>query len=377
MKVLVLGCGEMGTSAVEDLYYHGKFKGLAIASRSPEKIKRILPGLKGRGVKVSSHQIDVEDRQALVSLLQDCDVAVNCVGPNYKYEVKIAEAAIEAKVNLIDINDDYETTYEMLKLDEKAREAGILIVMGMGASPGINNIYAKAATDQLEVVDEIHTTWVMSGADPGGLALSYHLLYSLAGKALTFQNGEMIEVKSFIDGKERIEFLEPVGPLDVYHVGHPEPITLSRTFKSAKTVDDKATFHPPFVNDLIRQLGKLVRDSDGPVKVGGRPVDPMDFAAAYFHRSCKRLKDVPKEGALRVDVKGWNKGRQQIVTYNSSGVITTGTGTPASLGAQMMMEGYVSGKGVLAPEECVDWREFIKVILGREIGRLEIKVKDV
>jgi saccharopine dehydrogenase (NAD+, L-lysine-forming) len=124
-------------------------------------------------------------------------------------------------------------------------------------------------------------------------------------------------------------------------------------------------------------MGKLARDSDGPVNVKGRPVDPMDFAAAYFHKTCKSLRNVPKEGALRVDVKGWNDGKQQVATYNSSGVITTGTGTPASLGAQMMMEGYIEGKGVLAPEECVDWREFIKVILSREIGRLEIKVKDV
>jgi saccharopine dehydrogenase-like NADP-dependent oxidoreductase len=377
MKVLVLGCGEMGSSAVKDLYEYGKFKEIIVATRSMEKVQRLHPELKGRPIHVSAHKLDISDHEQLVTLMQGCDVVVNCVGPNYKHEVNIARAAIKANVNLIDINDDYETTYKMLELDDEAKEAGIIIVLGLGASPGINNVFAKAASDQLEMVDEIHTTWVMSGADPGGLALSYHLLYSLSGRALTFQNGKMIEVESFVDGKERMEFLDPVGPLDVYHVGHPEPVTLSRVFETAKVVDDKATFHPPFVNDLIRNLGKMVREAGGPIRVNGRSIDPMDFAAAYFHQRCKSLKNIPKEGALRVDVKGKRNGQSKIITYTSSGVITSGTGTPASMGAQMLIEGHIYGKGVLAPEECVDWREFIKTIVSRQIGRLIIREQNV
>lgn len=377
MKVLVLGCGEMGSSAVKDLYHHGKFKEIVIATRSAAKAKKLLPVLNGRQINVSINEIDVTDREELASLMQGCDVAINCVGPNYKYEVMIAEAAIETKTDLIDINDDFETTFKMLELDEKARNAGIIIVMGLGASPGINNIFAKAASDQLETVDEIHTAWIMSGADPGGLALSYHLLYSLSGKALTYRNGEMIEVESFVDGKERMEFLEPVGPMEVFHVGHPEPITLSRAFKTAKVVDDKAAFHPPFVNDLIRNLGNLVREAKGPIRVNGTLIDPMDFAASYLYMRCKSLEGVPKEGALRVDVKGKRNGVSKSITYTSSGVITTGTGTPASMGAQMLMDGYIDGKGVLTPEECVDWRHFIQTILTRRVGRLIIEEKDL
>ena len=136
--------------------------------------------------------------------------------------------------------------------------------------------------------------------------------------------GEMIEVDSFVDGKERMEFLDPVGPLDVYHVGHPEPVTLSRVFKTAKIVDDKATFHPPFINDLIRSLGQMVREANGPIRVNGMSIDPMDFAASYFYQKCKSLKNIPKEGALRVDVKGKRNGESKIITYTSSGVITSG-----------------------------------------------------
>lgn len=376
MKVLVLGCGEMGESVVEDLYYYGKFKEITVATRKIEKAKRVVSTLKGKKVKVCGKEIDVSNTAELENLMKNFDVVVNCVGPNYKYEVLIAEAAIKAKVSLIDINDDFETTFKMLDLDGKAKEAGILIILGLGASPGVNNIFVRAAADQLDKVDEIHTAWVMSGADPGGLALSYHLLYSLSGKALTYQDGKLVEVQSFVDGKERIEFPEPVGAVDVYHIGHPEPITLSRCFKEAKIVNDKATFCPPFVNDLIVNLGKMALEAEGLIKVGKTWIDAMDFAAAYFHKRCKSLKGVKKEGALRAAVKGKRDGKTRTIIYSSSGLISKGTGIPASIGAQMLVQGKIKGKGVLAPEECVDWREFLKIVISRGIGRLNIKEEE-
>jgi len=377
MRVIVLGCGEMGRSAVLDLYRFGTFKEISVATRSPGKAREVMPLLKGRPINVDVQELDVRDRKALVKQIKGHDVVINCVGPNYKYEVMIAEAAIQARVDLIDINDDYETTYRMYDLDERAKEAGVLVVLGLGASPGINNVFVRAAADQLESVEEIHTSWVMSAADPGGLALSYHLIYSLSAKALIYKEREMVEVESFVDGREEVEFPDPVGPLDVYHVGHPEPVTLSRAFPEARIVNDKATFHPSFFNELIRGLGKLVRDARGPIRVDGAFVEAMDFAAAYFHQMAKGLDYDRKEGALRIDVKGRRNGDLKKVTYMSSGLIANGTGIPAAMGAQMLTEGYIQGKGVLAPEECVDWRHFIQTIVTRRVGQLLIKERDV
>jgi saccharopine dehydrogenase-like NADP-dependent oxidoreductase len=300
MKVLVLGCGEMGESAIDDLYHYSEFNEIVVGTRNLSKASRILEGCKGNKIKTSAIKVNAENTTELEKLMKGVDVVVNCIGPNFKYEVPIARAAIQAKVNLVDINDDYETTYQMFTLDKEARKAGITVILGMGASPGVNNILVRAAADQLDRVEKIHTAWVMSGADPGGLALSYHLLYSLSHKALTFQDGKMIEVQSFVDGKEKIEFPDPIGEMDVYHVGHPEPITLSRYFKDIKYVDDKATFNPPLVNELILSLAKIVREAPGPIQINSMKIDPMDFAASYLHQRCKRMNGIPKEGALRV-----------------------------------------------------------------------------
>ena len=377
MKVLVLGCGEMGESAINDLYHYGEFKEIIIGTRNLKKAQKVLSKLHGKNINVSIEEIIVHEVSDLVKLLKKADVVINCIGPNYKYEVTIAKAAIKAKKNLVDINDDYETTFQMLDMDTEAKNAGISIILGMGASPGVNNILVRAAAEQLDDIEKICTAWVMSGADPGGLALSYHLIYSLSHKALTFQDGKLIEVQSFVDGKERMKFPEPVGELDVYHIGHPEPITLSRVFKGVKYIDDKASFHPPFINDLIVSLGKLVRDYDRPVRIGKNSIDVMDFAAAYLNQKCKNLIDVPKEGALRVKVEGTKNGKKRSVFFSGSARIAQGTGIPASIGAIMLANGDVKKKGVLPPEACIDPHEFIyEIVNRRNVAKLNGWVED-
>lgn len=365
MKVLVLGCGEMGETATRDLYENGPFDEIVVATRTIERAAAALDGLAGRSRRLEIRELHIGKGDALAGLMRPFDVVVNCVGPNYRYEVGIARAAIEARVPLVDINDDWETTLEMLELDDSARRAGSLVVLGLGASPGVNNVLVRAAAEQLDEVEEIHTAWVMAGSDPGGLALSYHLLHSLSGKALTVRDGRLVEVESFVDGREAVPFPEPIGTRDVFHVGHPEPITLLRTYPEIRTADDKASFNVPYVNDWIRTLGALARDSSDPVLVRGHPVDPMDFAAAYFHRRCKALVDVPKEGALRVHVRGRKGKKRRDVYFSSAGRIAQGTGIPAAIGAAMIAEGRLGGAGVLPPEACVDAAEFLHQLFSR------------
>jgi saccharopine dehydrogenase-like NADP-dependent oxidoreductase len=370
MKVFVFGCGEMGQEAVQDLYNSGKFEEIVVGTRTVEKARELGARLTSRKTKLSIIPLDLNRPQDLAVLLTGFDVAVNCAGPNYKYEVLVARAAISAGVDLVDINDDYETTFQMLELDEAAKRAGVTVVLGLGASPGINNVLVRAAANQLDDIEEIHTAWVMSASDPGGLALSYHLLYSLSDKALTCENGGLVGVRSFVDGKERIQFPDPVGALDVYHIGHPEPITLSRCFPGAKMIDDKATFTPPLVNDWIIDLGKKAREAKGPILVKGRPIEAMDYAASEFRKKCLGLKNVPKAGALRVMVKGRKASRLRKVFFSSAGRIAQGTGIPVSIGAQMLAAGKVKGPGVLAPEECIEPNEFLYEVLNRKIGKL-------
>ncbi len=68
----------------------------------------------------------------------------------------------------MDVNDEYETTPEMLALDGEAKRVGITVILGLGGAPGVDNVLVKAAADQLDSVDEIHTAWLMSAAERRG-----------------------------------------------------------------------------------------------------------------------------------------------------------------------------------------------------------------
>lgn len=371
MRVLVLGCGEMGSTAVRDLYEYGPFSEIIVATRSIAKAENVLSGLEGRSVDMRCESLAIESAGPhLVELMRSVDVVVNCVGPNYQYEVAIARAAIEAGTDLVDINDDYATTFEMLDLDEIAKEAGVKIVMGLGASPGVTNVLVRVAADQLDRVEEIRTTWMMCAADPGGLALSRHLIASLSDRALTVCEGEMQEVGSFVDGSETGRLPEPVADCEVFHVGHPEPITLWRTFPEATYVDDKASFDNPAINELIRSLGRMVREGPDKIEINGAQVSPMAFAAGYLNR-VSRASGNSQGAALSVSVTGFAGGVRQTTCFSSVGRLHLGTGIPAAIGAGMLAEGGISGTGVLPPEACVDPTEFLyQLYTRREVGEL-------
>ncbi|OYV88111.1 MAG: hypothetical protein B7Z63_01275 [Ignavibacteriae bacterium 37-53-5] len=253
----------------------------------------------------------------------------------------------------------------MYDLDELARKAKILLVLGLGGCPGIDNVLVRSAANRLDEVEEIRTAWVMSGADPGGLALSYHLLYSLSWKAFTVNDGKMIEVQSFRDGKEKLAFPAPVGEIDVFHIGHPEPITLWRTFPNAKLVENKTTFVPSEVNELILKLGKVIRGEECPLKANGSVIDSMDSAARHLHKTCKNLENVRPEAALRVEVGGVKKGKRRRVIFSSVGRLARATGIPASIGAIVISKSKTKMKGVHPPEACIEPNDFLYEILDR------------
>ncbi|HEX9007019.1 MAG TPA: saccharopine dehydrogenase NADP-binding domain-containing protein [Bacteroidota bacterium] len=365
MKALLLGCGEMGEETLKDLYHYGKLDEIVVGTRSSEHALRAARALQGGHSRVSPVRVDAADEEAVAHLMRGMDVAVNCVGPNYRFELPIARAAIAARVNLVDINDEYEITLKMLDLHDAACAAGITIVLGLGGSPGINNVLVRAAANQLDDVHEIHTSWVMSGADPGGPALSRHLLYSLSGPGFTYCQGKFVTIQSFRDGCERQLFPEPVGPQDVYHIGHPEPIMLARSFPGAAVIDDKATFIPAFINDEIVRLGALVRQGTGPNRVAGRDMDVMEEAAGELHRKCKALVGVTRHAALRIHVRGVKRKRVTDIHFSSAGRLGPATGIPASVGALMLLEGKISRRGVLPPEECIDPDDFLYEMLNR------------
>ena len=373
MKALVLGCGEMSQEAIRDLVGHGMFTHVVAACRHPAAAEAFLSALPDGATRLSARPIDVQDHEALVHLMREFDVVCNLAGPNYRNAVPVARAAIAAGRPLVDVSDDWEATLEILALHDEAVKAGITVVVGLGASPGVTNVLARYGADRLDRVEAVHTAWIMRGSDPGGPALAEHLLYSLPHRAFVFTEGRLCEVRPFADGRETLDFPE-LGPVEVMHIGHPEPFTLSRYIgKGIRYADDKATFLPTSVNELIVSLGKVAR-SGAPVCENGIAHDAMTWAASRLHRTCKAMTDVPKTAALRTEVRGERAGKRVRLIYAAAGRIGIGTGIPASIGAHLLAIGKLRRPGVYPPEACIDPEWFLQAVELRDIATVEERV---
>jgi len=363
----------MGKVAIRDIVTYGDFSEIIVADYEVKKAEEYVKSLNDKRLK--SEFIDVTDKASLVKLMKRADVVLSCVGPFYKYALVVVEAAIEAGRSLVDICDDYDITPKVLELHEKAKRKGITIITGLGASPGATNILAKLGSMRLDETESVKINLVQSAADPeGGPAVIYHVFHSMYGQVPTYQDGKYEHVAAFIDGEEEVLFPEPLGRFKVYHIGHPEPLTLPKYIQGLRYVSCKLNLNPPLVKDMIVELGNMGLISAGAVNIKGVELTPLDFFVAYMTKISEEplLAGIPYEGAVRVEVSGKKEGKPAKVTYLAKARMNEGTGVPVSVGAQMLANGLIKEKGVFAPESCVDPILFLKEMVKRGFTGQEI-----
>ena len=364
MKVLVVGgTGGMGQGAARDLIKQEKIDKVILGDINID-LDRVQGKLKASD-KISLRKIDVNDHQGLVGVIGEVDVVVNCAGPFYKTAVAVARAAVEAKVNYIDICDDYEATEILFAsdIDQAAKNAGITVLTGMGSDPGTNNVLVKWYADHLDRVDEISLFWVVSIAELAGAAWD-HSLHMTIGQIPQYLDGQLVHVEGGT-GVETAQFLDPLGTCQVRYVGHPQPLTIPRYIKGLKKVEIKGALIPLWVDELIKEQKETGFLSKEPVEVHGTKVTPYDLTLRLWDTIPQNRDNGPEASGLKVIVKGERNGKQVTYTADIVGRMRPGTGLPASIAALMMEAGDVTVKGVVAPEGCIDPEKFLAALLKR------------
>ncbi|MBM4306729.1 MAG: saccharopine dehydrogenase [Deltaproteobacteria bacterium] len=364
MQVLVLGgTGGMGQGVARDLIKQEQIKKVILGDINIDPA-RVQEKLRASG-KVSLTKIDVNDHNGLVKTIKSADVVVNCAGPFYKTAVAVARAAVEAKVNYIDICDDYEATEILFAsdIDRAAREAGITVLTGMGSDPGTNNVIVKWFANKLDRVDEIHLFWVVSIAELSGAAWD-HGLHMTIGKIPQYLDGKLVYVEGGT-GEEMAEFLEPLGTCKLRYVGHPQPMTIPRYIKGVRNVVIKGALIPGWVDELIREQRDTGFLGQEPVEVKGTKVVPYDLTLQLWGSIPNNRDRGPQSSGLKVIVKGERKGQRVTYTADMAGRMAPGTGLPASIAALMLNAGDVTAKGVVAPEGCINPDKFLAELIQR------------
>jgi len=371
MRIVVLGgAGVMGSAAVMDLVRSGVSE-VIVADYNLEGAKQVADQYRGQKSRVSARFVDANDPKSLVQTMKDADAVASAIGPFHKYGVKVLKGAIDAGVNFVDLNDDYDATRDALALNDRAEKAGITAIIGLGASPGLTNILAKYGADKLDQVDKIHTAWAVVITDPSGPAALDHWFHCITGMVPTYQNGKWVDLPA---GSEP-EIVDFPPKIEVFHVGHPEPITLPTYIEGVKVVTNKGGIVPTWLNQLHLRLVDFGFGSTKTLKVKGVSIAPRDFTLALFHalqdfaspETLGRMLEEAKEmiGGMRIDVLGERDEEATKLTYRLgasvevTGAMAATTGIPLSIGAQMLAHGEIKAKGVFAPEGCVNPKAFL------------------
>jgi len=362
-KVVVMGgCGVVGSVAVKTLAASNAFSEVRIADMNLDRARALAADLSASGATAVA--MNAEDPAEVRRAMQGCDFVLNCVGPFYKTVKTILSAVLDAGIQYVDICDDVDVTLEILQMDEEAKRAGVTALIGMGASPGMTNLFAKFVSEKLlDETDSIDIFHTHGGEPTEGEGVIGHRFHCMSIDIPMFLDGELKYVKFFgqdgIDLRQTFDF--PVcGTVPVYPYPHPEQVTLPRYLK-VRQVTNKGSVLPIEYYELIVSLCQAGLADKEPLMVKGQPVVPHDFAVAFIIRErekiLKRHAFGEQRGAASVVVKGKKDGKYREYRVHSASrgrALGEGTGIPAAMGVLLMQQGKISGKGVLPPEACVN-----------------------
>ncbi len=365
------GAGNMGRTAVRTAASLEGIREIIIADRDLAAAERFASETAApAGVKLRAERIDVSDGDALRRLLSEAGAVLNTTGPFHKFGVAILRAAIETHTHYLDICDDWEPTLEMMREDQSAADAGIVAVIGMGASPGVSNLLAKWAIRELDEVTDLYTAWPLdvpiggesvtedmeSLVDPSGKpsAAVSHFMRQISGVIRVVEGGQMVDRPPL----EPVELNYPGrGRGTAYTVGHPEPLTMRETLKVRGRSASLMILTTPalsLLKDLNAALDQkhLTNEQAGAIMIA--PGALRTIKAGVRALGFKGYGDLPPFFAFAAGTKEGKAVRVGVSVRAFPKGMANATGVPLALGLRQLIEGRIGAPGVFAPEAVIE-----------------------
>lgn len=384
MRYAVLGgAGAMGRITVRDLFETAGDAEILIADYNLKSAQRLARSYRSPRVKAAF--VDVMDLQATTRMLRGTFAVINSV--QYEFNLHVMKAALRAGAHYLDLGGLFHMTRKQLKLHSRFKKAGLTAILGVGAAPGLTNVLARFAADQLDRVREIH---IRLGSideskilNPPPLSSSYSIqtiLEEFSYPPAVFTEGKFKFVEP-MSGEEEAIFPAPVGRQYPMYTIHSEVATLPLTYKSRgiREVSFKIAFDRDFA-EKIRFLRDIGLASEKPVTVNGLKVAPRDLLVQLIRALPKPVAKGPLKEyeVIRVVVKGKRDGQAQtwIVDCHTQGMPKWGigldidTGSPPSIAAQMLARGEIEVRGAVPAEVAVDPKPFFA-----ELEKRKMKVR--
>lgn len=377
MKTLVLGgAGAVCSETTRDLAQFSKFDEIVVADYNLEAADALISDIGDPRMKTIF--FDAEDYDGMLKLFPGYDVVVN--GLPWRYDVAVTKACVEVGVNGLDVS----TEEEQWDFDSIAKEKDIIFIPGVGATPGITNVMARNAANQMDKVNDVQINFAAfrSPAPAPGLLITFlYEFHPVTEERAYFKDGEFVWVEPF-KGAKLVDFGGQIGQQEAYYVPHTETYTIPKAL-GVESVSVRGCF-PPNAIRLARALLEAGLFSEEPITVKGIVTTPFEMIHDVLLQ-LPETKETPLWSyGLVVEVFGEKDGNDIKITHwnrhppmdewGGQAAYYKNIAIPLSIGAQMIARGDIKARGVLPPETVIDPDTFFAELEKRGIT-IEYKVE--
>lgn len=163
-RILILGgYGYTGKLLSKHLLAHSDAK-LIIGGRHLDKANEFAEELGGDS-RISTVQVDASDAKSLASALQnDVDILV-VAAPTSQYAETVARAALDARVDCLDVQLSSEKLAALQKLKPEIEKAGLCFVTEAGSHPGLPSAMVRYASTKMDSLESALVSGYMNMED--------------------------------------------------------------------------------------------------------------------------------------------------------------------------------------------------------------------
>ena len=375
MRILLVGAGGVGT-AIARIAARRPFAELVIADYDLARAQHAAAARDS----YTAVQLDARDEAATTALLaeQHCDALMNATDP--RFVMPLFRASLAAGVTYLDMAmslshpnpaEPYAKTGVMLGDEQFAMadqwaQAGQLALVGIGVEPGLSDIFARHAADEL--FSEIDEVGVRDGANLTVAGYDFAPTFSIwttieecLNPPVIWEEGRGWYTTPPFSEPETFAFPAGIGPVECVNVEHEEVLLIPRWVK-AKRVTFKYGLGAEFIG-VLETLHKLGLDRTDPVSAGGVSVSPRDVVAACLPDPATLGSKMSGLTCAGTWVTGTGKdgtprevylyhvvdNDQTMAEYGSQAVVWQTAVNPV-VALELLDTGAWSGSGVLGPE---------------------------
>jgi lysine 6-dehydrogenase len=375
--VVLGGGGAMGRVTVRALAEDERVDRVTVADLRREAGERTVAWLERGREKAQAAACDVTATDALAKLLADADAVLNAT--DYPFNLDVMRAALAAHVPYADLGGLFHMTKRQYELSDAFAQAGITAVLGIGSTPGITNVLARVAADQLDTVERLHVR--IGSADFRAGDVPFAPPYSIRTifeegtlEPMVYTGGEWQAVAP-LTGHEAIDFPAPIGHATALYTLHSEVALFPVSFgaRGLREASFKIAFPPKFLEQLTL-LVDLGLAGTKPVEARGVErgrkvkVAPRELLVALLAARELPAGEPDDCDVLRVDATGVKDGmavelREEVVAlpYQPWGIAAgdLDTGLPLAIAGILLASGAAKLPGAHGAELVFEPQQFL------------------